>query len=115
MLFKYAGEFIENLKKENDVIVSGRAIMKIYPEANYHIFVKASLKERVKRKTYQYTGKEEIRGVRRNIILRDLLQRLAGFYKIYKNTIVLDVTDCKSVSESTDKLEEIINNKVCLQ
>ena len=104
-LFEFAREYINDLKKDNDVILSGRAIMQIYPEVNYHIFVKASLKERVKRKTMQYSGKEEIKGVRKNIILRDVLQKMAGFYKIYKNTIVLDVTDCKSVSESTDKLE----------
>ena len=109
-LFEFAREYINDLKKENDVILSGRAIMQIYPGVDYHIFVKASLKERIKRKTSQYSGKEDIRGIKKNIIIRDLLQKIAGFYKIYKNTIVLDVTNCKSVEDSTDKLEEIIKN-----
>ena len=34
------------------------------------------------------------------------LQKIAGFYKIHPNTIQIDVTDCKSVEESTDKVLE---------
>ena len=36
--------------------------------------------------------------VRKNIIKRDKLQKLAGFYKIYPNTITVDVTDFKAGS-----------------
>ena len=35
---------------ETDVIVSGRALMEIYPKQDYHIFITADLEERVKRK-----------------------------------------------------------------
>ena len=34
---------------------------------------------------------------------------MAGFYKIYKNTIKIDVTKCKSVEESTRKVQAFIN------
>ena len=107
-LFKYAENLINELKKENDVIVSGRSIMKIYPETDYHLFITASLDERVKRKCIQYKGKETKKEVRKNIKIRDFLQKIAGFYKIYPNTIKIDVTDCKSVKESTQKVMKYI-------
>ena len=107
-LFKYAENLINELKKENDVIVSGRSIMKIYPETDYHLFITASLDERVNRKCIQYKGKETKKEVRKNIKIRDLSQKIAGFYKIYPNTIKIDVTDCKSVKESTQKVMEYI-------
>lgn len=109
MLFEYARNLIDELKKENDVILSGRAIMKIYPEVDYHLFITASLKERVNRKCIQYKDKEKSKEVKRNIIIRDILQKIAGFYKIYKNTIKIDVTECKSVEESTRKVQLFIN------
>ena len=45
--------------------------------------------------------------VRKNIIKRDKLQKLAGFYKIYPNTITVDVTECKSAKESAEKVYSI--------
>ena len=107
-LFEYARNLIDDLKKENNVIVSGRALMQIYPNMDYHLFITASLDERVKRKCIQYKEKEDIKAVKKNIKVRDFLQKLAGFYKIYPNTIKIDVTECKSVEESTNKLLEYI-------
>ncbi|MEF2619504.1 MAG: (d)CMP kinase [Clostridia bacterium] len=118
-LFKYAREYIENLKKDYNVIVSGRALMEIYPNQDYHIFITADLEERVKRKCIQYSGKETEKEVRKNIVKRDRLQKLAGFYKIYPNTITVDVTNCNSVEESTEKVYNLIckegikNNGIC--
>jgi len=111
-LFEYARGLIDELKKENNVIVSGRALMQIYPNMDYHLFITADLKERVKRKCIQYKEKEEIKAVKKNIKTRDFLQKLAGFYKIYPNTIKIDVTDCKSVEESTNKVLEYIKTDV---
>jgi len=105
-LFEYARGLIDELRKENNVIVSGRALMQIYPKLDCHLFITASLEERVKRKCIQYKEKEEIKAVKKNIKTRDFLQKLAGFYKIYPNTIKIDVTECKSVEESTDKILE---------
>ena len=66
-LFIFAKELIDELKKEHNVIISGRSIMKIYPETDYHFFVTADLSERVKRKYSQYKGKESEEEVRKNI------------------------------------------------
>ena len=108
-LFEYAKDMIDELKEKNDVILSGRSIMKIYPEIDYHLFITASLKERVNRKSMQYNDKEKKSSVWRNIVIRDILQKIAGFYKTHKNTIKIDVTDCKSVEESTKKVLSHIN------
>ncbi len=110
-LFEFSRELIDELKKEHDVIVSGRALMKIYPNMDYHLFITATLNERVKRKCIQYNEEKNPKEVKRNIVTRDRLQKLAGFYKIYPNTIKIDVTDCKSVEESTNKVIEHIKLK----
>lgn len=109
-LFKYAKEIIDELKKDKVVIVSGRSIMKIYPDIDYHFFITASLKERIKRKCIQYKEKNNNIKIKLNIIVRDLLQKMAGFYKIYPNTIKVDLTNCKSVKESTDIVYNMLNN-----
>lgn len=108
-LFILARNLIDEFKKENNVIVAGRSLVTIYPDIDYHLFITASLDERVKRKCIQYNTKEEIEEVEENIIKRDKLQEEAGFYKLSPKTIVLDVTDCKSVSESTKLVLEKVN------
>ena len=47
--------------------------------------------------------------IKQNIITRDDLQEKAGYYKIYNNTIEIDVTNCKSAKESAKKILEKIN------
>ena len=113
-LFEFSRNLIDGLKRENNVIVSGRALMEIYPKLDYHLFIIASLDERVKRKCIQYkdNDKRAIKEVRKNIKKRDFLQKLAGFYKIHSNTIEIDVTECKSVEESTNKVVEKIKVRV---
>lgn len=100
-LFKFAKNLINNLKQNYNVIVSGRSVMKIYPDCDYHFFIIADLDERVKRKCNQYNNKEEEKEIRENIVKRDILQEKAGFYEYSDNTIEVDVTNCKSVLEST--------------
>ena len=56
-LFEFARNLIENFKKEYNVILSGRALMQIYPDLDYHFLVTASLNERVNRKYMQYLYK----------------------------------------------------------
>lgn len=111
-LFEFARNIIDELKQEHNVIVSGRSLMKIYPKLDYHLFVTASLEERVKRKCIQYKEKNNQKEVKRNIKIRDHLQKMAGFYKIYPNTIQIDVTNCKSVKESTNKVLESMKLKM---
>jgi len=111
-LFEFSRNLINELRVEHNVIVSGRSLMEIYPNLDYHLFITASLEERVKRKCIQYKEKNSKSSVKRNIKMRDELQRIAGFYKIYPNTIQIDVTECKSVEESTDKVLEYIKFKI---
>ena len=103
-LFIFARKLIDDIKEKSNIIVSGRSLMKIYPDLDYHFFITADLEERVKRKCIQYQNKEKIEEVKRNIQKRDELQEKAGFYELSPNTIVVDVTDCKSVEESTKKV-----------
>lgn len=108
-LFDFAKELIETLKKDNNVVLAGRSLMQIYPELDYHLFITADLEERVKRKCIQYREEKKINEIRENIITRDKLQEEAGFYKLSPNTIEIDVTNCKSVHESTKLVLEKIN------
>jgi cytidylate kinase len=110
-LFEFARELINELKKDYNVVISGRSIMQIYPDTDYHFFITADLDERVKRKCSQYNNKEEYEEIKKNIMQRDELQEKAGFYKLSPNTIILDVTNCKSIEESTDLLLSKINLK----
>ena len=72
------------------------------------------LNERVRRKCIQYNNKENENEIRNNILKRDELQKQAGFYEYSNKTIEIDVTNCKSVLESTNlvlskiKLPELI-------
>ena len=107
-LFEYAKNLIDNFKKEYNIILSGRGVLTIYPECDYHLFITAELEERVKRKASQYQDKT-LEEVRQNIVKRDELQKQVGYYDIHEKTTVIDVTDCKSAEESTDKVLEILN------
>ncbi|MBQ7410512.1 MAG: (d)CMP kinase [Clostridia bacterium] len=101
-LFIFARGFINELKENYNVIVSGRSVMKIYPDCDYHFFITADLEERVKRKCIQYENKETREEIRENIQKRDELQKQAGFYDFSSITEEVDVTNCKTVEESTD-------------
>lgn len=106
-LFKFARNLIDKLKLEHNVIISGRSIMKIYPDTDYHFFITASLDERVRRKCIQYGSRENEEEIRNNIEKRDYLQKEAGFYELSSITKEIDVTECKSVEKSTQK---VLNN-----
>lgn len=107
-LFIFARDLINDLKENYNVIVSGRSVMKIYPDSDYHFFIVADLEERVKRKLSQYNNNEELEEIRENIIKRDKLQEEAGFYEYSPITIEVDVTNCKNVEESTKAVMEKI-------
>lgn len=102
--YAFGKKIIDQFKEKYNVIVSGRDLMKIYPKLDYHIFIIASLDERIRRKCIQYNGKCDEEEVRRNILERDKLQEESGYYKIYDKTIVIDVTNCKSVEESANEV-----------
>lgn len=103
-LFIFARNLINKYKEKYNVIVSGRALNTIYPNLNYHFFITASLEERVKRKAIQYGEDANLKELEEHIKTRDDLQEKAGFYNVSENTITIDVTDCKSAKESTEKV-----------
>lgn len=107
-LFLFARNIINDFKEKYNVIVSGRALMEIYPDLDYHFLITASLEERVRRKAIQYND-VDLEELKEHITKRDELQEKSGFYKIYPNTIKVDVTDCKTVEDSTNKVCDYIN------
>lgn len=109
--FLFVHKLIDEFKKQYNVIFSGRATMKIYPECDYHLFIIADLDERVRRKCIQYKNLESEQEIRENIVKRDELQRKSGFYEYSPITIEIDVTDCKNVEESTHKVLQKIKIK----
>ena len=99
--YAFGRHLINMYSQEYNVIVSGRDLMRIYPNLNYHFFITASLEERIRRKMSQYGKNSDYEEVKQNIVKRDELQEKAGYYTIYDNTIKVDVTDCKTVEKST--------------
>ncbi len=108
-LYKFARNIIESYKTHFNIIVSARDLVAIYPNMDYHIFVTASLEERIKRRYNQYNGKYSIDEIRNMIIARDKMHQDAGFNKTCDRTIKVDVTECKSAEESAKKIIDIIN------
>ena len=72
-LFIFARNIINDFKEKYNVIVSGRALMEIYPDLDYHFLITASLDERVKRKSMQYNN-VNLQELREHIMKRDELQ-----------------------------------------
>lgn len=112
-LYTFAKNLIDNFKGKFNVIVSGRALMEIYPDLDYHFLITASLEERIRRKSIQYKGKVDLEELKQNIVMRDSLQEKAGYYKKYDKTIVIDITNCKDIEESTQEiLKEITKTEL---
>ena len=103
-LYEFGKKLIDKFRKDYNVILSSRDIVRMYPDVTYHFFIKADLKERVKRKFIQYKEEIPIEQIKQTIISRDELQQKSGYYDIHKITQVIDVTDCKDVSESTERV-----------
>lgn len=102
--YLFGRKIIEQFKEKFNVIVSGRDLMKIYPDLDYHFLVTASLEERVRRKCIKYNNTISQEEVRQNIMQRDKVQEQSGYYRQYENTIVVDVTDCKTIEESAKEV-----------
>lgn len=105
----FGRNLIDAYKEKFNVIVSGRDLMNIYPNLDYHFLITASLDERIKRKCIQYNGEVLYEEVKENIMSRDKLQEEAGYYKKYENTIEVDVTNCKNAKEGAIEVLNHIN------
>ena len=117
-LYEFGRKIIDQFKEKYNVIVSGRALMEIYPNLDYHFMITASLDERIRRKSIQYNKKIDLEELKQNIQRRDELQEKAGYYKIYDKTIVVDVSECENVQASAKKVfsfikKENIDNGFC--
>ena len=115
-LYNFGKALIDGFRKDYNIILSSRDIVKMYPDVTYHFFIDASIEERTNRKYIQYNKeipKEQIREIIEN---RDELQEKSGYYKIYPQTKVIDVTNCNSVKEATElvleNMKETIENGI---
>lgn len=120
--YTFGKTLIDMYKKQFNLIISGRDLMKIYPELDYHFFIIADLDIRVERKAKQYEeyekadknmnhiSKEELK---KHIEARDKLQEEAGYYRRYDKTEDIDVSDCKSAKESAQKVYRRIFDGIC--
>ena len=115
-LYKFGKALIDGFRKDYNIILSSRDIVKMYPDVTYHFFVDASIEERTNRKYMQYNKEIPKEQIKEMIAKRDELQEKSGYYKIYPQTKVIDVTNCKCAEESADmvleNMKEIIANGV---
>lgn len=103
-LYQYGKKLIDQFRENYNVILSSRDIVKMYPDVTYHFFIDASIDERVNRKYMQYNKEIEKHKIREMIEQRDKLQEKAGYYKIYPQTQIIDVTECKTIEEGAEKV-----------
>ena len=106
-LYEYGKELIGKFREKYNIILSSRDIVKMYPEVTYHFFIDAALEERTNRKYMQYNKEIPKEQIKEMIVKRDELQEKSGYYKIYPQTKIIDVTKCKNVEEST---QEVLKN-----
>lgn len=103
--YAFGKSVIDAYKSKYNVIISGRDLMQIYPDLDYHIFITADLETRVDRKMHQYENEKITREeVKKHIEQRDALQEQSGYYKRYEKTIDIDVTDCENAKQSAQKV-----------
>lgn len=103
-LYEFGKKLIDDYRKKYNIILSSRDIVKMYPDVTYHFFITASIDERIRRKFIQYNGKLSQEQIKETIEKRDKLQKETGYYDIYDNTKIIDVTNCKNVKESCEKV-----------
>ena len=111
-LFTFAYHIVKEYSKKFNLIVSARDLVKIYPEMDLHIFITASLDERVKRRYNQLNNKFTLEEVRKSVIERDILHEKSGFNEMSSKTVRIDVTEDKSAKESANKIFEKYISKI---
>lgn len=111
-LYQFGKELIDRFRKDYNIILSSRDIVKMYPDVTYHFFIDASIEERTNRKYMQYNKEIPKEQIKEMIQCRDELQEKSGYYKIYPQTKVIDVTNCKSAEESAHLVLENMKEKI---
>lgn len=107
-LYEFGKKLIDEYRKDYNIILSSRDIVKMYPDVTKHFFIDASIEERTNRKYMQYNKEIPKEQIKEIIQARDELQEKSGYYKIYPQTQIIDVTNCKNVKESAQKVLERI-------
>ena len=115
-LYKFGQSLINKFREKYNIILSSRDIVKMYPEVTYHFFITASLEERINRKYIQYNKEIPKEKIKEMIEKRDELQEQSGYYNIYPQTKIIDVTECKNAEESAKKImkniKELVTNGI---
>ena len=111
-LYQFGKDLINGYRKDYNIILSSRDIVKMYPDVTKHFFIDASIEERTNRKYMQYNKEIPKEQVREMIQARDELQEKSGYYKIYPQTIVLNVTNCKNAKEAAQMVLENMKEAV---
>ena len=111
-LYKFGKKLIEEYRKKYNIILSSRDMIKMYPDVTYHFFIDASIEERINRKYMQYNKEIPKEQIKEMIEKRDKLQEKSGYYKIYPQTKIIDVTNCNNVEESTKLVLENMKETV---
>ena len=79
-LYAFARKLIDELKQKFNIIISGRDLVNIYPNLDYHFFIVADLEKRIERKAIQYKNTNISMGkLKEHILERDKLQEKAGY------------------------------------
>lgn len=115
-LYQFGKKLIDEYRKDYNIILSSRDIVKMYPDVTKHFFIDASIEERTNRKYMQYNKEIPKEQIREMIQSRDELQEKSGYYKIYPQTIVLNVTNCKNAKEAAqmvlENMKEAVTNGI---
>ena len=111
-LYKFGKKLIEEYRKKYNIILSSRDIIKMYPDVTYHFFIDASIEERINRKYMQYNKEIPKEQIKEMIEKRDKLKEKSGYYRIYPQTKIIDVTNCNNVEESTKLVLENMKETV---
>ena len=115
-LYEFGKNLIDEYRKDYNIILSSRDIIKMYPDVTYHFFIEASIDERTNRKYMQYNKEIPKEQIKEMIQVRDELQEKSGYYKIYPQTKIIDVTNCQSAKESEklvlENMKEVIKIEI---
>lgn len=115
-LYQFGKELIDKYREKYNVILSSRDIIKMYPDVTYHFFIDASIEERTNRKYMQYNKEIPKEQIEEMIKSRDDLQEKSGYYRIYPQTKILDVTNCKSPKDAAQmvlqNIGEVVTNGI---
>ncbi len=111
-LFQYAAMLVEMYKKQYNILLSGRNVVKMYPNLDLHIFIKCDIDLRVERRYKQYKGKYSREELKKIIIERDEIHNKAGFNELTDKSVVIDISNCKTAKQSTDLVYEEIKKHI---